>query len=351
MINIKKITTSNLYGKYSFGNEYDYLLSDKSLNKSKKIIRADLKKAGVLKKIRNFKILDVGTGRQSLILSKLGAKSVEHFDISHDHVKRFQKILKKRFYNYNIKSKNADLTKFKLKKEYYDFIYLNGIVHHFENVHDGLYNCSNSLKIGGRIWCYFYRSGTFKWFVCSMIRKLILNIDVKDAFKSLSIFFGKGETSNYIVGRIMDDFFVPYIHLFSANQYIDYMNEIGFKMVGNDNAYPLDNINHKKLHHSATIVFEKFKSTPIKNKINKKICLTSINTIDQLNEKYYKDDKILSCIKEFKKILKKMNKLSDYKMWMLLLSMHELSAGQYYGKSELPPKYNELVKILKLANS
>jgi len=61
MINLKKITTSDLYGKYSFGNEYNYLLSDKSLNKSRKIIKADLVKAGVLKKIRNFKILDVGS--------------------------------------------------------------------------------------------------------------------------------------------------------------------------------------------------------------------------------------------------------------------------------------------------
>jgi ubiquinone/menaquinone biosynthesis C-methylase UbiE len=351
MINLKKITTSDLYGKYSFGNEYNYLLSDKSLNKSRKIIKADLVKAGVLKKIRNFKILDVGTGRQSLILSKLGAKSIEHFDISYDHVKRFQQILKNRFSQYDIKSQNADLTKFKLKKEYYDFVYLNGIVHHFENVHEGLYNCSNSLKIGGRIWCYFYRSGTFKWFVCSMIRKLIKNIDVEDAFKSLSIYFGKGETSNYTVGRIMDDFFVPHIHLFSANQYIDYMKDLGFKMVGNDNAYPLDDINHTKLHHSATIVFEKIKLTPSKSKISQKKCLTGKNTVNQLNEKYYRKSKILECIKEFKKILKKVNKFSDYKMWMLLLSMHELSAGQYYGKNELPPKYNELLKILKLANS
>jgi hypothetical protein len=350
MNNLKKINTSNLYGKYSFGNEYNYLLSDKSLNKSKKIIKADLIKAGVLNEIRKFKILDVGTGRQSIILSKLGAKSVEHFDISFDNVKKFQQILNNRFSNYDIKSKNVDLTKFKLRKEYYDFVYLNGIVHHFENVHDGLYNCANSLKIGGRVWCYFYRSGTFKWFVCSMIRKLIKNIDVKEAFKSLSIYFGKGETSNYIVGRIMDDFFVPYIHLFSANQYIKYMNTLGFKIVGNDNAYPLDDINHKKLHHSATLVFQKIQSTPVKKKIPQKQCLTSFNTIDQLDEKYYREKNILECIREFKKILKNLNKFSNYKIWMLLLSMHEISAGQYYGKSELPPKYDDLIKILKLSN-
>ena len=65
MINLKKISTSDLYGKYSFGNEYDYLLSDEALNKTKKIIKQDLVKAGVLNKIPKFKILDVGTGRQS----------------------------------------------------------------------------------------------------------------------------------------------------------------------------------------------------------------------------------------------------------------------------------------------
>ncbi len=350
MVNLKKkINTSNLYGKYSFGNEYNYFFRDKSINKSKKIIKADLIKAGVLNKIKKYNILDVGTGRQSIGLSKLGAKSVEHFDISRLHVKRFKKLLNTKFSNHNIKSKNVDLTKFKLKKENYDFIYLNGIVHHFENVHSGLYNCANSLKVGGRIWCYFYRSGTFKWFVCSMIRKLLINIDPKEAFESLSIYFVKGETSNYIVGRIMDDFFVPYIDLFSANQYIKYMKKLGFKMVGHDNAYPLDNINHERLHHSATIVFQKIESTPIK-KIPQKVLLTSVNSIDQLEKKYYNKKSTLECIKEFKKVLKKSKKFSSYKLWMLVLSLHEICAGQYYGKNELPPKYDELIKILKLSN-
>ena len=346
----KKISTSDLYGKYSFGNEYNHFFKEKTLAESKKIIKADLVKAGVLNKIKKFNILDVGTGRQSVSFSKLGAKSVEHFDISYHHVKRFKKILDIRFPNNNIKTKNVDLTKFKLKKECYDFVYLNGIVHHFKNVHNGLYNCANSIKVGGRIWCYFYRSGTFKWFVCSMIRKLLINIDAKEAFESLSIYFGKGDSNNYIVGRVMDDFFVPHIHLFSANQYIEYMKTLGFKMVGHDNAYPLDNINHKKLHHSASIVFEKIQSTPIKKKIPQKILLTSVNSIDQLDEKYYSEKNILECIKEFKKALKNLNKFSNYKIWMLVLSMHELCAGQYYGKNELPPKYDELVKILKLLN-
>lgn len=350
MKNKKNINTSDLYGKYSFGNEYDFFFGKKSLKKNKEIVKADLLKARVLNKIKNYNVLDVGTGRQSINLSKLGAKTVEHFDISSDHVKRFNKLLKTKFSNSKIKSKNVDLTKYKLKREHYDFIYLNGIVHHFKNVHNGLYNCSNSLKIGGKIWCYFYRSGTFKWFGCSMIRKMLKNFDPREAFESLSIYFGKGETSNYLVGRVMDDFFVPYIHLFSAKQYIGYMRHLGFEMVGNDNAYPLDNFNHNKLHHSASIVFKKVRSTPIKKKIPQDVLLTKFNSIDQLDEKNYSQKNIINCIREFKKIYKNLSKISNYKIWMLALSIHELCAGQYYGKSELPPNYKKLLKILSLAN-
>ena len=34
--------------------------------------------------------MDVGTGRQSLALSLLGAKKVYHYDISSEHVEKFK---------------------------------------------------------------------------------------------------------------------------------------------------------------------------------------------------------------------------------------------------------------------
>ena len=60
----------------------------------------------VLNKLKNYSVMDVGTGRQSLAILNMGAKSVDHYDISLNNVRKFKKEIKS--YK-NISSLNADI--------------------------------------------------------------------------------------------------------------------------------------------------------------------------------------------------------------------------------------------------
>ena len=224
---VTTLSTGILYGKYSFGNIYDELFSEKHLSSFEEVIKTNLARANLLNDLSKLNIMDVGTGRHSIMFSKLGAKSVDHFDISEQHVDRFNKVLKKKYPKYNITSKKLDLVNEDLKNNIYDFVFLEGIVHHFEDVAKGLYNCARSVKPGGKLWCYFYRSGTFKWFVCSMIRRLILNFNVDDAFLSSALIYNYGKTNSFLVSQIMDDLYAPFISLYTPNQYIKFMKAHG----------------------------------------------------------------------------------------------------------------------------
>ena len=343
--------TGKFYGNYSFGNIYHILFSDEKLLNLKLYLKQDLLKSKVLKKIKNYHIMDVGTGRQSIAFHKLGAKKISHYDISKEHVKRFKKYLKAKSLYKKISSYNKNLVKDKLPKEKFDFIFLNGILQHFSDVSKGLHNCANSLKINRKIWCYFYRSGTFRWFVNSMIRDLIKNIKIDEAFYSSALVHSYGKVSNPTVSEIMDDLFVPHINLFTPYQYKVFMEEIGFKLVKKINIKNFKNIDHKNSHHSGVMVFEKIKETKKIEAIPKKKLLSKANSINQLNKKYYKSHlKIKECINLFDQLKRQLKKnKSKILVWSLILSLHKISNKLYYTGKEFPPDYENLKKSLVVA--
>lgn len=345
--NLRKDNTGSFYGNYSFGNIYNFLLDKKKISELKKIIYQDLKNGKINNSLKDKTIMDVGTGRQSLALSLLGAKKVYHYDISLEHVTRFKKILKHKFSKLNIVSENKNIAKDRLPIEKFDIVFLNGIIQHFSSVKEGLYNCSNSVKVGGKIWCYFYRSGTFRWFVVEMIRKIVSHINLNDFFKSSSILYNLGNTSSPTVSEVMDDLYVPFINLYTPKQYINFMKELGFKIHQKVNLKNLHDIDHFN-HHSSVIVFKKINKTPKLNKIKKKYLLNKKNLINQLNKKNYsKNSEIYHCVVLFEKIFKKITKkTSKVIIFSLCLELHRISNKFFYEGKELPPNYRKLKYLL-----
>ena len=346
--NSKDNKTGVLYGIYSHGNIYDDLISKKSLNERKFIILQDLKKAKIFpKNLKKMRVMNVGTGRESVGLSMAGAKSVEHFDISKEHVLRLKKLIKKIKIK-NISSSCRDLCKKKLKKNIYDFVYLNGIVHHFSNTNIGLKNCARSVKLNGKIWVYFYRSGTFKWFECSMIRRILNTNHLQDFFYSTSNIFAYGKTNNVYTSRIMDDFFAPYIYLYSPSEYILFMEALGFKICGKDNLKSLKKFDHNTLHHSSTIIFKRIK--PIEDEKDTNDLLTPKNEINQLDPRNYSSTITKQCIKYFKQFESLIKKNKNYAITLsTLIGLHKIAANQYYNGKELPPRYDDLINVLRLS--
>jgi len=339
--------TGKVYGKYSFGNMYDQLLDETYLQQHLlPIIENDLKTAGLIHDIQNLDIFDVGMGRQALCFALLKAKSVSHFDISEDHVARFSNLLSEKYQNLPITTTNIDLCKNAPPKLSYDFVYLNGIVHHFSNTAEGLKNCADSVKLNGRIWVYFYRSGTFKWFVCDMIRRLLNARDLDSSFISSALIYSEGRLNDPTVSCIMDDFFVPYIHLYSPFEYIQFMERLGFKVCASNDLDPMSAINHECMHHSATIVYERQELRDFEN-IDTGDLLTPRAEIDQLDFSLYRNDAPKRCIEAFLKVEEKVKSgVNPVVLWSLCLAMHKFAAPQYYGENEYSLDYEGLERCL-----
>ena len=100
----KKLFKENLINPFS-----------KNVIKSfKKPISKDFKRIKVLKKLKNFDVMDVGSGRQALAILEMGAKSVDHYDISLNNINKFRKILKNKKL---IRTIHADICKKNFNKK------------------------------------------------------------------------------------------------------------------------------------------------------------------------------------------------------------------------------------------
>lgn len=336
--------TGEIYGKYSFGNTYEEMLNEQNIKAQLvPIVRDDLRKASISN--YDLDVMDVGIGRQALALYFLGARSVSHFDISERNVKAFSDILKKRYKNKPITTTCVDLCETAPPREKFDFVYLNGIVHHFPNTAKGLRNCADAVRLGGKIWVYFYRSGTFKWFICSMIRALVDADFIEQAFISSALIYADGDTANYITSRIMEDFFVSYINLYTPFEYTAFMKLLGFEVCGNDNLSPLCRVNHECLYHSATLVFKRNKLSDITNNTDD-LLLPSAN-INQLDPLLYEDDRPKKSIELFNKFKDKVK--NPIVIWSTLLALHKIASPQYYNNPKRFCDYDTLNKILKSA--
>lgn len=340
--------TGSFYGKYSFGNLYDEILTEEHIKKGLNHVVDDLKHAGCYNSFPGSEAMDVGTGRQAIALSMLGAKSVSHYDLSSEHVSRFKNLLSNEYKHYNITSSQIDLCRDSPTKESFDFVLLNGIVQHFSNPAVGLKNCANAVKKDGKIWVYFYRHGSFKWFVCSMIRKLLHYKMVDFGFLSSALIYGDGDYSVGVVSAIMDDFFTPYVYLYTPSEYINFMQMIGFEISGSKYLDPMTNdINHDCLHHSAIIVFQRKSMLKI-DQIETGNLLTPEADINQLDPSLYQDKRAQTSLELFFKFQDEIEKNPEpITLWSTALALHKIGAAHYYGHPELPPRYQELDRILK----
>jgi len=228
----------------------------------------------------------------------------------------------------------------------FDFVYLNGIVHHLSSPARGLANCARAVSVGGRIWVYFYRSGTFKWFVCDMIRRIVSASELNASFLSSANIYALGETRNLYSSRIMDDFLAPFIHLYALKTYIEFMNRLGFELCGSQDLDPLSEVNHDRLHHSASLVFVRV--APTKDEQETGDLLQPASEVDQLDPELYSDDeraiRAIDAFRKFEAVAKENRR--DMAVWSTLLGMHKVAAGQYYEGKELPPSHDDLIRIL-----
>jgi len=321
------IDTGKLYGLYSFGSFREWMFTEEGIRHIKKVVSDDLDSINIgTKDLTDMTVLDIGTGRQALAFHLLGAKWVEHFDISQEHVSFFQKYIADNGLK-NVTSTWADITQYPLEENKYDFVYLNGVVQHFDNTEKGLINLAKATSIGGLIWLYFYRSGSFKRFVVEMLRDLI-DASYLEEVRTAAAALYSCSVEEKIISQIMDDSFVPFAQLFSPEQITQTMKMFGFSVFSSQKVEPLEVYDHIHTHHSSIIIFKKeehidysqVKETPVRNPIS------------QLKDIHYKEPIIRENIRLYREIkgLVEAGKVNRKDLIDLCLTLHRISSPMYY---------------------
>lgn len=240
--------TGFIYGKLSWGKLFHsdaYTVDGISeCNKSflgelsrMSYIDHSLKVLGIEKKdLSKLSIFNVGTGREAIYLAKLGAKEVTHMDISAPNVKKTNAFILENNIK-NLISINGDLQEYRLPQNKYDLIFLAGIYQHLNTPAKGLINISQSMKLGGKLYMGWYRSGEWRWFICELIRRLVNPSMSKQVEIQTAINQCFGSSHAWQVSRIMDDFFIPAHHEFHPKQIKDDAALCGLKIINMDNDY------------------------------------------------------------------------------------------------------------------
>ncbi len=300
-----------IYGKYSLGSgsilpDSNLLYSDidnpEVIEAQKKSIIKDLHKAGIsIDKIKNYEIMDVGTGRQAIAFHLLGAKKVKHYDLSPENAARMKSFIDANSLQDGITTECVDLMEYTLPKNKFDLVFLHGIAQHFSNVAAGLINCMEAVKEGGYLSLYFYRSGTFFHFLVYLIRDLIgKDVNHKECFVNSILLYSDGYQPNRYVSNIMDSFFVPHMHLYAPQSYLAFVDECGFKVVSSSKLDPLGrDIDHTYAYPNVVLTCQKTEAKDLRR------CdldiLSPRKAVDQLDPNNYSpDDKeILKTIKGY----------------------------------------------------
>lgn len=137
-----------------------------------------------------------------------------------------------------------------------------------------------------------------------MVRDLIKDTaDIDDYYRSAMMLYADTAKPNSYVSGIMEDFFFPYIHLYTAQTYFDFVNFCGFEVVSSSKLDPFGRaVDHEYNYHSTVLTCRKLKQTPEIIPDDVKFRLTPAAAVDELALGYEDPDisKTLALYKEVK---------------------------------------------------
>ena len=306
-MNLKKF-----YGNYSSGagaiindNKLDFsdYFNKKVLKAYKAEIRLNTKRFKYKPyDLKNKTIMNVGTGVEALSFLQFKPKHVYHFDISEFQVKRLNNFIKKNNLKKYISSKRLDLSKNKLPRKKFDFIYLHGIIQHTDHPGRTLENLIYSLKKGGKMWFFFSRAGTLIRFIGEMQRRITKFLNVNDFYLAMKTVESALFRDNKFSDSIMDNSFVPNQNTFVPKVYLEFLKNNHIQIFGDSLLFKNNKkkVDHIQFHESVILFLKKIKNV---EKIKKKYVesLSPKKVFDELDIKNYKNSKIIQIIQIFKK--------------------------------------------------
>jgi hypothetical protein len=313
-MNLKKF-----YGNYSSGagaivnnNNLDYsdYFNKAILKKYKSEINKNMKRFGFKKSdLKNKIIMNVGTGVEALSFRQFNPKHIFHYDISEFQVNRLNKYIKRKKLQKFISSSRLDLSRDKLPKNKFDFIYLHGIIQHTDHPGKTLENLIYAMKDKGKMWFFFSRAGTLIRVIGEMQRRITRFLNIDDFYLAMKTMEQALFKDNKFSDSIMDNSYVPNQNTFVPRTYLEFLKNNYIKVFGDSLLFKNNkkNVDHIQFHESVILFLEKTKSI---SKIKKKYVnsLSPKYVFNELDIKNYKDRNIKTIIKLFNKLEIKLKK-------------------------------------------
>lgn len=339
---------NDFYGKLTSGSgsriknkEHFSYYSKATIDDYKKSIIKDLIRARIkLKNSKYVKVMDVGTGRQAIAFSEITLGKIIHFDLSPTHIKNTVKYVKEKKIK-NVKSVLANVVTYnKFKKNYFDLVYLQGVIQHFSRPDLAMKKILASTKVNGYVWIYLYKSGSFYQF-CSFLmrdffRKKNTHLSINKITK-YKIFLEKkypDKKNKFNIDKFVDDLFVPYAYLFRYEDVKkDFVNS-GFKIISKKSC--LNNGQHYNHNDTYGAFIFSIKKIFVNNIFADS--LKPRNSINQIKINY-KESYINLTVKLFNRFAKKISKSSTfeqvdalYNYFVLFDSLLKINDGQFKHK-------------------
>lgn len=308
----------DFYGKYTQGSGavlanadkvWSALADPEVLASYENSLRRDLVKSGIaVEKLRDWHVMDVGTGRQALAFLNMGARSISHFDISAENVARVSAYIDESQIGGRLSTYCCDVVTTDLGSEQYDFVYLNGIAQHFSDVGRGLANCIRALKPGGYLWLYFYRSGTFDNFVLYLLRDLAYGSNIasdqnilREYFLASLMAYSEDAKKNYLSSIFIDGVFTRYARLYTPATYLSFADACGLEVVSSSGLDPLGReVDHYFARAAAVVTFRKTRNNA--DLESARHMLAPEGEVDQLDPSHYDDPNILRTIELYRRV-------------------------------------------------
>jgi SAM-dependent methyltransferase len=359
----------NVYGRYSLGSGAVLKDPDKVwsavadpdvLASYESSMRQDLMKAGIaVERLRDWHVMDVGTGRQALVFLGMGARSVSHFDISSENVERLSAYLNEAKIGDRLTTRCCDLVTTDLGREQYDFVYLNGIVQHFSDVGRGLENCVSAIKPGGYLWLYFYRSGTFDNFVLYLLRNLVHGSNVatdpavlREYFFASVMAYSEDAKKNHRSSSFMDGVFTRYARLYSPATYLRFAHACGLEVVSSSGLDPLGrDVDHYFARAATVVTLRKMRGNVDLSK--SRALLAPENEVNQLNAALYDDPEIRRTVELYRHMRERLSSPSvprSATLAVVLRIFHFLASKTWAAGYDVTHRHRDLQAVLENTN-
>jgi len=167
-----------------------------------------------------------GNGRGALFMASNGAASVKCIDISPSNVHTTGRHLAARGFDASGVTEGS-LQAMPYEDASFDFVWCNGVLMHTDNPDECLDEIARVLKPGGRCWLYVYGADGIAWYWVSRARSVIRDYGAERCLRVLKLL----RLDVRYIAEYIDDWTVPYLRTYSAENFSARLREVGFSGV------------------------------------------------------------------------------------------------------------------------